>query len=172
MVRAWPPRSVQEFLEESRNRAIIHNERPQISWFVDGFAKRSGISVHCDISDGMGRLSRNCELALFRVLHECLTNIHRYSQASTAGVRLQLDDGKLMFEVTDDGRGIAEDRLRRLHGTDGNAGVGIAGMRERIRELGGQFKIDSGKNGTTVSAVIPMSKAADSTARTGEFTAA
>ena len=81
MVRAWPPRSVQEFLEESRNRAIIHNERPQISWLVDGFAKRSGISVHCDISDGMGRLSRNCELALFRVLHECLTNIHRYSQA-------------------------------------------------------------------------------------------
>ena len=124
-------------------------------WFVEGFAKRSGISVHSDIPDGMGRLSRNCELALFRVLQECLTNIHRYSQASTAGVRLRLDDGKLMFEVTDTGRGIAEDRLRQLHGTDGNAGVGIAGMRERIRELGGQFKIDSGKNGTIVSVVIP-----------------
>ena len=141
-------------------------------WFVEGFAKRSGISVHSDIPDGMGRLSRNCELTLFRVLQECLTNIHRYSQASTAGVRLWLDDGKLMFEVTDNGRGIAEDRLRQLHGTDGNAGVGIAGMRERIRELGGQFRIDSGKNGTIVSAVIPMSKAAVSTERTGEFTAA
>ncbi|MGC1649129.1 MAG: ATP-binding protein [Candidatus Sulfotelmatobacter sp.] len=87
-------------------------------------------------------------------------------------VRLQLDDGKLMFEVTDNGRGIAEDRLHQLHGTDGNMGVGIAGMRERIRELGGQFKIDSGKNGTTVSVVIPMSKAADSTERKGKFTAA
>ncbi len=141
-------------------------------WFVEGFAKRSGISVHSDIPDGMGRLSRNCELALFRVLQECLTNIHRYSQASTAGVRLRLDDGKLMFEVTDNGRGIAEDRLRQLHGTNGNAGVGIAGMRERIRELGGQFKIDSGKNGTIVSVVIPMSKAAVSTERTGECTAA
>ena len=141
-------------------------------WFVEGFAKRSGISVHCDIPDGMGRLSRNWELALFRVLQECLTNIHRYSQASTAGVRLRLDDGKLMFEVTDNGRGIAEDRLRQLHGSDGNAGVGIAGMRERIRELGGQFKMDSGKNGTIVSVVIPMSKAASSTERTGEFTAA
>ena len=141
-------------------------------WFVEGFAKRSGIAVHCDIPDGMGRLSRNWELALFRVLQECLTNIHRYSQASTAGVRLRLDDGKLMFEVTDNGRGIAEDRLRQLHGSDGNAGVGIAGMRERIRELGGQFKMDSGKNGTIVSVVIPLSKAASSTERTGEFTAA
>ncbi|MGA9390038.1 MAG: ATP-binding protein [Candidatus Sulfotelmatobacter sp.] len=141
-------------------------------WFVEGFAKRSGISVHCDIPEGMQRLSRNCELALFRVLQECLTNIHRYSEASTAGVRLRLDDGKLIFEVSDNGRGIAEDRLRQLHGSDGNAGVGIAGMRERIRELGGHFEIDSGKSGTIVSVVIPISKAADSTKRAGGFTAA
>ena len=141
-------------------------------WFVEGFAKRSGISVHCDIPDRMERLSRNCELALFRVLQECLTNIHRYSQASTAEVRLQLDDGKLMFEVSDNGRGIAQDRLRQLHGTDGNAGVGIAGMRERIRELGGQFKIDSGKNGTIVSVVIPISKAVDLTETKRGFSAA
>lgn len=141
-------------------------------WFVEGFAKRSQIAVHCDIPDGMQRLSRNCELALFRVLQECLTNIHRYSAASTAGVRLQLDDGKLIFEVSDNGRGIAEDRLRQLHDTDGSAGVGIAGMRERIRELGGQLKIDSGKSGTIVSVVIPMSKAADSAKRAGGFTAA
>ena len=127
-------------------------------WFVEGFAKRSGIQVGCDLPEKMERPDRNCELVLFRVLQESLTNVHRYSGASAAKVRLRLEDGQFKLEVSDNGHGIPEERLQQVNKSGGSAGVGIAGMRERVRELGGQLEIQSDKKGTTVSAVLPIAK--------------
>jgi signal transduction histidine kinase len=125
-------------------------------WFVEGFAKRSGLEVACDLPEEMKRLKRNCELVLFRVLQESLTNVHRYSGASAAGVKLRLENDRLRLEISDNGRGIPEDRMQMVQRSGGGAGVGIAGMRERVRELGGQLEIQSGATGTTVSVVLPM----------------
>ncbi len=126
-------------------------------WFVEGFAKRSGIQVVCDIPEKMERPQRNCELVLFRVLQESLTNVHRYSGASAAEVKLRLENDQLKLEVKDNGRGITDERLQEVRRSGGGAGVGIAGMRERVRELGGQLGIQSGKTGTTVSVTLPLS---------------
>ena len=136
-------------------------------WFVEGFAKRSGIQVHCDIPEKMERLPQDCELALFRVLQESLTNVHRYSGASDARVRLRLENEQLEFEVSDNGSGIPEERLQQFREKDGSVGVGIAGMRERMRELGGQLRIQSNKTGTSVSVALPISKPVSTEASIG-----
>jgi signal transduction histidine kinase len=132
-------------------------------WFVEGFAKRSGIQVHCDIPEKTGRPPRDCELVLFRVLQESLRNVHRHSGASAASITFRLDTNQLRLEVGDNGSGIPEERLQRFNAMGGSAGVGIAGMRERVRELGGRFDIHSGKTGTVVSVTLPMSRASEST---------
>jgi len=126
-------------------------------WFVEGFAKRSGIDVRCEIPENLSRPPRDCELVLFRVLQESLTNVHRHSGASAAQIKLALQSDQLKLEVADNGGGIPEDRLKSLEAA-GNAGVGIAGMRERVRKMGGRLDIQSGKNGTTVSAILPIAK--------------
>lgn len=141
-------------------------------WFVDGFAKRSGIQVHCDIPQEMQRLSWDCELMLFRVLQECLTNVHRYAEASAAVVRLQLEKDQLLFEVNDNGRGIPEDRWQQVDRSNGKAGGGISGMRERVHELGGQLRIQSCARGTTVSVSISLSRASVSTETGASISAA
>jgi signal transduction histidine kinase len=128
-------------------------------WFVEGFARRSGIHVDCDISEKMGRPSKDCELVLFRVLQESLTNVHRHSGASAAIVRLTCDTDQLQLEVCDNGKGIPEERLRRFN-TSVGTGVGITGMRERVRELGGRLEIRSVKTGTTISVALPTLKPA------------
>ncbi len=127
-------------------------------WFVDGFAKRSGIQVRCDVPEKMERPPRNCELVLFRVLQESLTNVHRYAAASSASVQLRCEDGRIILAISDNGRGIPEERLERLRAAGASEGVGIAGMRERVRELGGQLDLFSNQEGTTVSVAIPLSK--------------
>lgn len=131
-------------------------------WFVEGFAKRSNIQVQLEIAEPAERLSRNCELALFRVLQESLTNVHRHSRASAADVKVTTSDSQLQLVVHDNGRGIDEHRLQRFRETNGSVGVGIAGMRERIRELGGTLDICSDKSGTTVSVEVPTAKASES----------
>lgn len=124
-------------------------------WFVEGFSRRSGIPVQCDIPEKMERPPRDCELVLFRVLQESLTNVHRHSGASAATVRLTRDTDQLMLEVDDNGKGIPEERLQRFNASLGTAGVGISGMRERVRELGGRLEIRSLKTGTTISVALP-----------------
>ena len=123
-------------------------------WFVEGFARRSGIQVECDIADKIQRPARECELVLFRVLQESLTNVHRHAAASAAYVRLTSGPDSVELEIGDNGRGIPEDDLRRFE-TSAEAGVGIAGMKERVRELGGHLEIRS-SNGTTVSVALPV----------------
>lgn len=129
-------------------------------WFADGFARRSGIQLDCDIPEKMQRPPRDCELVLFRVLQECLTNVHRHSQATAASIRLRNDDDTFQLEIADNGNGIPEERLRRFNTSGNSAGVGITGMRERVHELGGSLEIRSFRGGTTISVALPASKIA------------
>ena len=125
--------------------------------YTDGFARRSGIRVDLEISDELGRLSHERELALFRVLQESLANILHHSGSRTASVRLVRTTDEVKLEVRDRGRGM------KLSGDVvaeelpvGNLGVGILGMRERMRQLGGRLEINSGTQGTCVAAIMPL----------------
>ncbi len=139
-------------------------------WLVEGFAKRSGIQIQCDIPQDIQRPPRHCELVLFRVLQESLTNIHRHSGASAVSIHLKIEAHEIKLDISDNGNGIPEDRLKNLQ-VSGSSGVGTAGMRERVRELGGCLEIRSGKAGTTVSAMIPLPKP-ESAAAKGRVSAA
>jgi signal transduction histidine kinase len=135
-------------------------------WYLDGFAQRSGIAVKADLPNDLGRLPKPVELGLFRVLQESLTNIHRHSGSSRAEIALKLFPGKVMLEIRDFGHGIPPERLKSFEARGANFGVGLAGMRERLRELGGRLEIRSG-HGTIISVTMPLResvKAVDATA--------
>jgi two-component system NarL family sensor kinase len=126
-------------------------------WYIEGFAKRSGINVRAEIANSRERLPRNVEIALFRVLQESLTNVHRHSGASDASVHFQRVGDAVILEIRDFGRGIPEERLRLLHGVTAETGVGLAGMRERMHELNGRLEIESDGRGTSMRATVPLS---------------
>jgi signal transduction histidine kinase len=125
-------------------------------WYAEGFAKRSGIEIVADIPDDLKRMSRPSELVLFRVLQESLTNIHRHSRSSRAEISLHTNPKGAVLRIRDYGKGIPREMLENFRHTGGNVGVGLAGMRERVRELGGQFDIQSDRNGTTITVVMPI----------------
>jgi signal transduction histidine kinase len=125
-------------------------------WYIEGFAKRSGINVKADIANSHGRLPKSVEIALFRVLQESLTNVHRHSGASDASIHFQHEAEAVILEIRDFGRGIPEERLRLLHGVTGETGVGLAGMRERLHELNGTLEIESDGRGTSMRATVPL----------------
>lgn len=122
-----------------------------IPWYVEGYTKRSGIAVDLNMPQRMGRLSQPFEMVLFRVLQESLTNIHRHSESKTAAIRLIMEDGQASLTIEDRGKGFIFTNGQPL-----KAGVGIASMRERVRELGGELHITSSKAGTIVEAVLPV----------------
>lgn len=132
-----------------------------IEWHVDGFVKRSGIQVDCEVQPEIGRLPRDVEVAVFRIFQESLTNIHRHSGSPTARVRLRLEDSKIMLEVSDDGKGAAPGVLEFSGDALGTLGVGLRGMNERVRQLGGKLEFASSEKGMTVRAAIPMGQSAD-----------
>jgi two-component system, NarL family, sensor kinase len=130
-----------------------------VRWYAEGFEKRSGIHVKVEVDTGLGRLPAEAETALFRVVQESLTNVHRYSGSASAEIRVFTISGQVRLEVIDRGKGI---KAGKNHASlDGAAplGVGIPGMRERLRQLGGQLEVDFGTNGTRVVAIVPMKKA-------------
>jgi signal transduction histidine kinase len=126
-----------------------------LSWYLDGFGQRSGIAVNLELAGDLGRLSRDLETAIFRVVQECLTNIHRHSGSPTATVRLYPSSGNLILEVEDLGKGIAAEKLSRV-ASSGAPGVGLRGMRERIKDFGGEFEIASGNKGTHIKVSVPL----------------
>jgi signal transduction histidine kinase len=135
-------------------------------WYLEGFAQRSGIEVKIDLPPDVGRLPKSIELGLFRVLQESLTNIHRHSGSSRAEIALQLFPDKVILDVKDYGRGIPKELLKNFSAEGTNFGVGLAGMRERVRELGGRLEIHSGP-GLLISVTLPLSdvtKTADASA--------
>ena len=125
-------------------------------WYVDGFAKRSGIKVRLDLGSRRERMPITIETALFRVLQESLTNVHRHSGALEVSIRFQYQAETVMLEIRDCGRGIPRERLTRLREASSETGVGLAGMRERLNELNGKLEIDSDCHGTSLRAVVPL----------------
>jgi PAS domain S-box-containing protein len=129
-----------------------------LRWYVDGLAGRSKIQIDLDLSPHLGRLSQDLETAIFRIVQECLTNIHRHSGSSTAKIQIDENGNRILLSVRDQGKGISSEFLRGANGTPPTAGVGIRGMRERVRELGGRMRIRSGAPGTTVEVVLPLAR--------------
>jgi signal transduction histidine kinase len=124
-----------------------------LRWYTEGFAERSAIKVDLQVSDGFDRLPQEMEIAIFRVVQECLTNIHRHSGSPTASVRLNRTNDAVDVEISDTGQGIASDRVR---GDRIVSGVGLMGIEERMRQFGGNVKVTSSENGTLVNAGIPL----------------
>jgi two-component system NarL family sensor kinase len=125
-------------------------------WYVEGFAKRSGIQVDLDFPPSSARLPPDLEMGLFRILQEGLTNVHRHSGASAVLVVLQQRLDAITFKVKDNGNGIAPELLERLQAIGADTGVGLAGMRERVSELNGQLEMESNPDGTTLRVSIPL----------------
>lgn len=128
-------------------------------WYTEGFATRSGIAVKMDIQDLSQRLAPEIEITLFRILQEALTNIHRHSGSRSAEVSFKPDNGNVVLAVRDYGTGISPATLEQFRAS-GGAGVGLAGMRERIHEVGGTLDIESSGKGTCLIATLPRSNSA------------
>ena len=152
----------------SETRTISHLLHPPLldeaglnsasRWFVEGFGKRSGIDVNLDIRDGAGRFPEATELVLFRVLQESLTNVHRHSGAKRADVSLQTAGNQVILRVRDYGSGMPPAVLHSLRENGSGGGVGLAGMTERIREIGGTLEVNSSAIGTEIVARVPIPK--------------
>lgn len=127
-----------------------------IQWYIEGFSQRSGIKVTVDLPTKLDRFDSEIETTLFRAVQEGLTNVHRHSYASQATIRVVVDSKYIRLEVSDNGKGMRKDRLRNVLESGGEAGVGLAGMRERVRDLGGSLSIKSDKTGTTLGILIPV----------------
>jgi signal transduction histidine kinase len=125
-----------------------------LQWYVDEFSERSGTEVTLNCSSSLGRFSSAIETAIFRIVQECLGNIHRHSQSLTASIHLDITDGKANLVVRDRGQGISSEKQQQLK-SGVRTGVGLRGMRERIAQLGGEFRIESDGNGTTIRASLP-----------------
>ena len=159
-----------ELLDQSiaETRTISHLLHPPLldeagfssaaKWYLEGFAQRSGIQVKIDLPENLGRLPKAIELGLFRVLQESLTNIHRHSGSPRAEVSLKVLPEKVVLEVRDFGKGIPPRLLESFQTKGISFGVGLAGMRERVRELGGRLEIQAKSPGSLVSVSLPLTE--------------
>jgi signal transduction histidine kinase len=126
-----------------------------LQWYISGFEKRSGIKTELDLLDTMGRLPQEIEMTIFRIVQECVTNIHLHSGSRTAHVGVYKSEDTVIVEVTDQGIGMTSQTPAGESGSGAILGVGITGMRERVKQLGGHLEIESSPNGTTVQAILP-----------------
>lgn len=127
-----------------------------LRWLIRGFSERSGVSIDLVFDPSVGRLQSEVETALYRIVQEGLNNIHRHSKSSTAQVRVVKESNHIVLEVFDQGRGIPESLLTNSDAYSHTLGVGIPGMRERVRLLGGELRIESDVNGTALRCFIPF----------------
>ena len=132
-----------------------------LRWYVEGFAQRSKIAATLDMPEQMERFPADVEIAIFRAVQECLTNVHRHSGSRSCAVKVFQENEELHVEIRDQGKGISNDKRSKL--TSSGGGVGLRGMQERIRQLGGTLTITSSENGTTVLATLPIPHAATHT---------
>jgi PAS domain S-box-containing protein len=127
-----------------------------ITWYLQGLKERSGLETQFQCSQDFGRLPGNVELTLFRILQECLTNVHRHSGSKTATIRLGRASGSVSMEIQDYGKGISREKLSAIKAQ--RAGVGVTGMRERVHQLSGNMDIRSDGKGVIVSVNLPVSE--------------
>lgn len=146
-------------LDEAGFEAAAH-------WFIDGFSKRTAMTIKTNFlhPDNFPvktvRMPEVVELALFRALQEGLTNAHRHSASPTVEVRFERDPHRALLEIQDFGRGLPQTVMDRFQRTGAGSGVGLAGIHERIKELGGDFTICSTSTGTTLRSAVPLSSKA------------
>jgi signal transduction histidine kinase len=126
-------------------------------WYVDGFSERSGIRVDLTLPENLGRLPAAVELTLFRVLQESLTNVRWHARSPNAEVTVRLLADSVEMKVKDYGKGMSKGVLERFESDSGDLGLGMSGMRERIRELGGRLEVESDSSGTLIVATLPAS---------------
>jgi len=123
-----------------------------LRWYVQGLAERSGLNIDLKIPDNFERLPRDLELVVFRIVQECLTNIHRHSGSTTAVIQVAREGDNIAVEVQDQGRGISRERLAQIQSQ--GVGVGIRGMRERVRQFHGELTIESNSLGTKIRTTL------------------
>jgi PAS domain S-box-containing protein len=125
-----------------------------LGWYVEGLQQRgSGIRVELEMPRSFGRLSDEMEMAIFRIVQECLTNIHRHSGAATAKIQLVPSKSNILLKIQDDGKGISREKLAGIR--QKRSGVGLTGIRERVRHFDGTIEITSDGCGTTVAVSLP-----------------
>lgn len=127
-----------------------------LNWYVQGLVERSGLDIALKLPKNLGRLPRDMELAIFRLVQECLTNIHRHSASKTAQIQLTRHADRITVTVQDHGKGMSPARLAEIQ--SGASGVGLRGIRERLRQFGGSLGVESGPSGTKVLVTIPLAK--------------
>lgn len=131
-----------------------------LKWYIDGFSERSKIATNLEVPEDWVRLPQDHELCLFRFVQECLTNIHRHSRSTTARVKLLRSPGEIRLEVNDEGKGLTPETQAKI--TSGETvGVGLRGMRGRVKELGGSMEIRSNGHGVTVIAMVPLAESGE-----------
>jgi signal transduction histidine kinase len=128
-----------------------------VSWYVQGLLERSGLDIRLEIPKDFGRLPGDMELVVFRLVQECLTNIHRHAESTSAIIRMVRESKHITIEIRDQGKGISPERLTEIQSR--RSGVGIRGMRERLRQFEGTLNIESDDCGTRVIATIAVPKA-------------
>src|SRR5438093_1813285 len=127
-----------------------------LRWFASGFSKRSQIEIALEIPESLGRFPRDLEIAAFRIVQETLTNVHRHSGSSTAKINIWRSTNQLRLKVEDQGKGMILPAFGKDDRENAILGVGISGIRERVRQLGGQMQIRSGEWGTALEVVFPL----------------
>jgi PAS domain S-box-containing protein len=125
-----------------------------LKWYVQGLKERSGLDVTLQISDKFERLPADTELVVFRVVQESLTNVHRHSESKTASIRVVREADRIIVEVRDDGKGMPPEKLAKIRSQ--GSGVGISGMRERLRHFDGELHVESSPAGTKIVALLPL----------------
>jgi signal transduction histidine kinase len=126
-----------------------------LRWYVEGFSERSKIAAKLDVPKEFPGVSKEMELSIFRVVQECLTNIHRHAGSPTASVRIVQDEACLRVEIEDAGKGMPFEKESAIS-SSAQGGVGLRGMRERLRQFGGTLQVQSNGHGTRVTAVLPV----------------
>ena len=134
-----------------------------LRWYASGFAERSGIKVKVVMKGGFGRLPKETEISVLRIVQEGLTNVHRHSKSRLATIRLARANKTIHLEVIDRGVGMALPSAAT--GWNSPLGIGIAGMRERVKQLGGVFEIQSEPgHGTTIRVELPVEESSQAVA--------
>jgi PAS domain S-box-containing protein len=131
-----------------------------LGMYLEGLEQRSGLRIELNVPADFGRLAPEVELAIFRLVQECLTNIHRHSGSKTAVIRLTREPDKIYAEVQDRGKGMSPERFAEVQSHGAGVGVGIRGMRERVRQAHGELTVDSNALGTKITAIFPATKPA------------